>query len=158
MIEKASNFRIAKSKQAPTEFFWCPDPVTIDKSGSWGAGNFQQAPNGAFLKWDEKKGRISHLVQPNADKTAPIGWKKSPDGDPFLFVKSDIAVIQKFTPPRCGVSVVGELSLKVHTRDGVIEYEVREPSYLVCNLNGDDVDLTDCWVIAEAEFDKNYTL
>jgi hypothetical protein len=140
----------ATSVQVPTKFFWCPDPVTIDKSSSWGPGNFQTASDGAFLKWDDKKGRISHLVQPNAEKTAPIGWV--PTSDPTIFLKSPIGVITRVEPPSDNLDIL--------TKDGPISYVVTEPVYVVCNLWASDnsFDPTDCWVMKVSEFDKNYSM
>ncbi len=67
--------KLIQSKQVNIPFVWCADPIVIDKRKSWGDSeeNFQKGPNGAFLKMKNDK-EISHLVQPNSDKTAPVGW------------------------------------------------------------------------------------
>lgn len=65
---------LVKSRQRDVKFLWCGSPITIDKRNEWGTNgdNLQIALNGAFLKLKSDT-EISHLVQPNEDKTAPVG-------------------------------------------------------------------------------------
>jgi len=126
------------SKQIGVQFFYCPSPVTLDKRASWGndPSNFQQGPNGAFLKTDAN-GNISHLVQPNADNTAPIGWQPSMIGITNTYDKKPIWI----NPEQIEAGVV----LEVKTLDGDIVYTVNEPSHICYNSATDgSADLNDC--------------
>ena len=141
--------KIATSKQKNVEFVFCPSPITIDKTASWGPGNFQNGPEGAFLKINND-GSVSHLVQPNASKTAPIGWVKT--DVPRLFNKMPIGVLQVLTE-------IGN-TVDLSTKDGDMNYLIQEESYLVCNLNEDGItpNKEDSWVITKKELEKNYII
>jgi hypothetical protein len=132
------------SKQQDVQFIWCPNPVTIDKSSEWGSGNFQNAPNGAFLKMKSPT-EVSHLVQPNEDKTAPIGWVAT--NKPGYFDKCPIFIIENLSIGRC---------VPVNTLDGDIIYDVKVPSCLVCNLVNGQPNYEDCWIQSEEDILKNY--
>jgi hypothetical protein len=139
--------RKVESKQRSVLFVWCPSPVTIDKRAEWGkenADNLQRAPNGAFLKMSSPT-EVSHLVQPNADKTAPVGWVPS-DG-PGLFNKAPIWVDQILRP--------GDFK-HLRTLDGDIEYEIKEPSMVTYNDRDGKANLEDGWVQTVANLQKNY--
>lgn len=134
------------SKQQNVPFVFCPDPITIDKRKAWGDGsdNLQHATNGAFLKMKSAT-EISHLVQPNADNSAPIGWV--PGSVPGLFDKSPIHIIRR---------VEAGTNVELQTADGKINYEVKEPSAVVCNdINGQPNE-SDSWVQVWREVEKNY--
>ncbi|MSR86637.1 hypothetical protein EXS70_00470 [Candidatus Peribacteria bacterium] len=138
------------SKQRDVRFFFCPSPVTIDKRSEWGnsADNLQQAPNGAFLKTSSDT-EISHLVQPNADKTAPIGWM--PGSKPGLYDKLPIWVDDQ------NILQPGNVK-KLRTADGEIEYTAKEPSMVCYNdLNGTPNE-ADAWVQNVVAVKKNYEL
>ncbi len=138
------------SKQIGVHFLFCASPVTIDKRAEWGdsADNLQQAPNGAFLKTSSPT-EISHLVQPNADKTAPIGWM--PGSAPGLFNKLPIWVDDEY------LLQVGEVK-KLATADGEIEYTAKELSMVCYNdLNGTPNE-ADAWVQTVAAVKQNYEL
>lgn len=64
--------RKVESKQRNVKFSFCIEPVTIDKSAEWGPGNVQNFPDGVFFKHDPETDEITHGVQPNSDKTAPV--------------------------------------------------------------------------------------
>jgi hypothetical protein len=81
--------KLVSSRQKNVTFIKCFDPLTIDKSKSWGPNNFQAAPKGAFLKM-KNDSTVSHLVQPNADFSAPIGWVYTGNGN--LYDKAPIFV------------------------------------------------------------------
>lgn len=136
------------SKQTGVGFVWCSSPVTIDKRADWGdAGdNLQVAPNGAFLKMKTPT-EISHLVQPNADKTAPVGWiKGESDG---LYDKQPIYI---------GDTVEVGQTIKVNTLDGEITYTATEPSVLCANEKDGQPDLNDMWVQKWSDLEKNYIM
>ncbi len=137
------------SKQRAVVFLFCASPVTIDKSAEWGPGNLQLAPNGAFLKVHEPEGEdltITHLVQPNADKTAPIGWVKTSSN---MYDKVPIWVDDENPLP------VGE-TVPIQTADGLINYEVKEPAYRCYNDLDGEPNPDDCWAQTEAALKKNY--
>lgn len=145
---------ISNSNQHNVRFVWCPSPVTIDKSGSWGEGNFQKGPNGAFLKLNNDFVTVSHLVQPNADKTAPKGWMPqiNPENEeliPGFFDKGDIWVVEN--------TVLENQEFKLNTLDGPLTYNVTEPSIIVCNDENGEPDLNDAWVMTIKNFNKNYS-
>jgi hypothetical protein len=133
------------SKQRGVAFVFCADPVTIDKRKSWGenADNLQHAPNGAFLKMKSPT-EVSHLVQPNDDKTAPVGWMPAGDG---LFDKLPIHILRRVE--------AGE-TVKLQTLDGEITYEVKEPSAVVCNDKAGQPNEADSWVQDWSDIVKNY--
>jgi hypothetical protein len=141
--------RLINSTQTGIRFAACKSPVTIDKSASWGAGNRQEAPNGAFLKMDDAGLSVSHLVQPREDWSAPIGWV--PTDQPGLYDKAPIWVTDE----------VLEAGVKVHIRtaDGPIDYDVKEPS-MVCYNSGPDgqPNREDGWVQTLANLEKNYRM
>lgn len=138
--------RLVKSKQVGVAFIKCPDPVTIDKSKSWGAdpSNFQKALNGAFLKM-KNASTVSHLVQPNADFSAPVGWEWSGEGN--LYDKLPIFV---------GELVPAGEPKALKTLDGEIAYLSDEDSYVVCNRKDNAPDLDDCWCIKKSQLIKDY--
>jgi len=139
--------RLILSKQNDIPFVFCASPITIDKRADWGNNldNLQTAANGAFLKLSSPT-EVSHLVQPNEDKSAPIGWVRG--SSPGLFSKSPIWVEEEVLQP-------GETK-KMKTMDGNLNFEVKEPS-VVC-YNGDETgpDLNDGWVQTVRELRKNY--
>jgi hypothetical protein len=138
----------AREPQLGVPFVKCKHPVTIDRS-DWGPGNFQNGPNGAFLKLNADFS-VSHLVQPNADKTAPKGWERTEtlQGGVPLFDKQDIWV-----DPR----IIENETVHVLTLDGPMTYQVTHPSVLVYNMdeNG-EVDHSDSWIMTIENFQKNY--
>lgn len=141
--------KLVKSKQRGVKFIWCSSPITIDKRAAWGdsADNLQIAKDGAFLKINDD-GSVSHLVQPNADKTAPIGWHKSDDG--IGYDKLPIWVADE-------VLEAGTVH-KMNTADGPIEYSVTEPSRVCYNDNGGQPNMSDGWVQTEKNLAKNYEI
>ncbi len=140
--------KLIQSNQKNVAFVFCSSPITIDKSDSWGAGNLQQAPNGAYLKMSSAT-EISHLVQPNADMTAPIGWV--PGSAPGLFNKAPIWVDDQH------VLQPGDRK-ELMTADGPIDYEVREPSMVCYNDQNGAPNLDDAWVQKLSDIKKNYVL
>jgi hypothetical protein len=138
--------RQIQSKQRNVEFFFCPSPCTIDKSSEWGPGNHQVAPNGAFMKINEGDAKtISHLVQPNNDKTAPIGWVKTGFNS---FDKAPIWVAES-------ALIVGE-TVHIDTLDGPINYEVKEEAYICANDLDGEPNPVDQWAQTRTNLDKNY--
>lgn len=140
--------RKLESRQRNVRFLFCSNPVTIDKQKDWGdsAENLQQAPNGAFLKTSSST-EISHLVQPNGDKTAPIGWM--PGAEPGLFDKLPIWVDDEH------VLQPGDIK-KIHTADGEIEFTVKEPSMVCYNDLDDAPNEDDSWIQKVFDIKKNY--
>ena len=142
--------RKLQSKQRGVQFLFCKSPVTIDKRADWGDGadNLQKAPNGAFLKTSSPT-EVSHLVKPNADKTAPIGW--IPGSGPGLFDKLPIWVDDE------NILQPGNVK-KLKTADGEIEYTAKELSMVCYNdLNGAPNE-ADAWAQTVAAIKKNYDL
>ena len=133
------------SKQRNVSFIFCSDPITIDKRKSWGESNdnLQIATNGAFLKM-KTPFEVSHLVQPNEDKTAPVGWVSVGDG---LYNKLPIHIIRKVE--------AGEI-VELNTLDGKITYECKELSAIVCNDCNGSPDENDCWIQSWENIIKNY--
>jgi hypothetical protein len=137
------------SNQRNVRFVFCPSPITIDKRSEWGNNdeNFQKAPNGAFLKYSSDT-EVSHLVQPNNDRTAPVGWIVG--DEPGLFHKSPIWVDENILQP----GTTKELSLL----DGDFVYEVVEPSMVCYNDLDGQPNLNDGWVQKVSQISKNYAL
>lgn len=135
------------SHQRNIRFIFCGSPVTIDKRAAWGnnADNLQQGPNGAFLKMKNET-EVSHLVQPNADKTAPVGWIQG-DG-PGLFHKEPIWVDEEVLQPGTVKPIM--------TLDGPIEYEVKTLSQVCYNDKGNLPNQEDSWVQSVEDIKKNY--
>jgi len=137
------------SKQRNVRFFWCASPITIDKRADWGPESFQKAPNGAFLKTCSET-EISHLVQPNKDASAPMGWV--PGSGPGLFDKAPIWIDQDNL-----LQPGNELTLQ--TLDGVIQYVASEVSIICYNDDGTGrPNETDVWSQPLAQVKKNYEL
>lgn len=146
-MKKNNTVRLIKSNQIAS-FLPCKCPITIDKRKDWGdnENNFQRAPSGAFLKVGNNE--ITHLVQPNEDFTAPIGWRRYhiPVGD--AYEKLPIWVSTK-------AYVKGDV-VTLDTADGLIVYDVKEESYICYNdLNGEH-NPADAWVQTRKELEKNY--
>lgn len=137
---------LVKSRQCGVRFVWCDSPVSIDKRAAWGENhdNLQIARDGAFLKMNDDF-NVSHLVQPNADKSAPVGWVKTDVVG--LFDKSPVYVVEL---------VHAGKTVHVETLDGPMDYEVKEYSAVVCNYKDGEPDLNDCWVQTVANLEKNY--
>lgn len=136
---------LVASTQKDVQFTFCESPMTIDKSDEWGPGNLQLFPKGAFLK-HFAKGLISHGVQPNENKTAPVGWVR---GNLGLFDKSPIWILEALE--------VGKTH-RISTLDGIIDYEAKEPAYLVCQDFDGDPDYSDSWAMAKKELEKSYLI
>lgn len=141
--------RQIQSTQRNVQFVFCESPVTIDKRASWGDNpeNLQKGPNGAFLKMSSGT-EVSHLVQPNENGNAPVGWILG-DG-PGLFHKSPIWIEDEVLQ----AGTTKELS----TLDGDIKYEVTESSVVCYNEVDGEANLDDAWVQTIAEIEKNYIL
>lgn len=137
--------RKIKSKQENVKFSYCPNPVTIDKSASWGDGGIQDFPNGVFFKHDPITDVITHGVQPNEDDSAPVGWYEYHKG---VYNKLPIFVDDN------ALSISSIVS--INTLDGLINYVVNEPSRIVCNMDNGVPNLKDCGVMTVKEIEKNY--
>lgn len=140
--------KLIQSRQESVLFLFCPSPVTIDKRKSWGDSdaNFQKAPNGAFLKVLNDN-IVSSLVQPNEDKTAPVGWVAT--STPGYFKKAPIWVGRR-------VESGEKVSIKTLDSPEPIEYTATEESYICYNdLNGSP-DIDDCWIQKGSALAKNY--
>lgn len=135
-----------KSKQENVEFVYSPNPITIDKSKSWGEGSIQNFPNGAYLKLND--GVVSHGVQPNDDNTAPVGWYKNKNGS---YNKKDIFVVSLLPFKSDDIKTV-----EISTLDGVMNYDIKKPSVIVAqNVNGTP-DLKDIWTMTLDDLNKFY--
>ena len=132
---------IVTSKQNNVNFIYCSSPITIDKSKDWGGNNLQVAET-AWLKLNSDN-TVSHLVQDNGFESAPLGWFRNSNGS---FDKSPIYVI-----------IALETGIHpVKTKDGDMDYNVTESSYLVCNLLSNKPDYNDCWVMTKKDLLKHY--
>ena len=139
------------SKQRNVRFVYSPSPIVIDKREAWGPSesNFQQHPQGGFLKVNDDNYTISHGVQPNSDNTAPVGWLRnttvtsSATFDKLPIWVDDSRVIKE-----------GEV-LKLETLDGPIEYTAKSDSFVV--YNGDtEPNTLDVWCMTRKDLEKNY--
>lgn len=141
-----------ESNQKNVRFVYCPDPITLDKSKSWGQGNIQRADNGAFLKLT-KEGTVSNLVQPNSDKSAPIGWIASRETqEKGFFDKKPIFLDDSkvFQPNE---------QISLDTLDGKMNYSLDKPFVIVYNTTDKgEIDQQDCWVMTLENLSKNYLL
>ena len=135
--------RKIESKQKNIVFIYCKDPVTIDKSSSWGDGNIQNFPKGVFLKLNVHS-EVTHGVQPNEENTAPEGWLKGTRG--IGYNKKPIWIGEKLFP--------GEIKI-INTLDGQIEYNIGEDSY-ICYNGEDSPNIQDSWIQSVRELEKNY--
>jgi hypothetical protein len=138
--------KLVKSKQRGVKFVWCPMSVTVDMRHLWGDSetNIQIAKEGGFLRMDGNT--VQWLVQPNSDKTAPVGWRKSErEGE---YDKNPIWISPE------ALEVGGTKKMK--TLDGEIEYQVKEPSLVVYNDKGGQPNLEDGWVQPLKDVVKNY--
>lgn len=135
------------SKQIGVHFIYCADPITIDKRLAWGndENNLQIGLNGAFLKMKDET-TVSHLVQPNADKSAPVGWMKSAG---IGYDKLPIWVSEEVIP--------ANTKFQLTTLDGLMVYSFDEDAVLCYNSqeNG-DADYADAWPQKISEVKKNY--
>jgi hypothetical protein len=153
---KKSKMKFIESKQKFQKFSWCPHPVTIDKSADWGPGNKQEFPEGVFLKHQDACD-VTHGVQPNTDKTAPVGWVKS-DLTTAMYIGSTYGLFDK-----CPIWVEDE-TLKadttVNTLDGVIDYKYDPlvPSVICYNGDASGPNMADAWVQTVKNVEKNYVL
>ena len=140
--------KLVHSKQVGIRFLWCESPITIDKRSAWGsdAENLQVAKDGAFLKLANEF-EISHLVQPNAEKDAPIGWV--PGSEPGTFDKSPIYL--------CETVQAGE-RVTIKTLDGEITYTAKEKSVVCANQKDGQPDFNDRWVQSATELAKHYVV
>lgn len=131
-------------------FVFCPSAITIDKRADWGdtADNLQQGPNGAFLKMADAY-TVSHLVQPNEDKTAPVGWIVGSERGPFD--KAPIWIDE------VNVLKAGDTK-KMKTLDGLITYTAKEPAMICYNDVEGKPNFDDGWVQTVANLKKNYVL
>jgi hypothetical protein len=138
-----------QSTQRNVSFVFCPSPVTIDKRGEWGdnADNLQHGAGGAFLKMKDQT-TVSHLVQPNEDKTAPIGWVVG--SGPGLFDKTPIWIEEEVLP-------VGSTKV-LQTLDGVMSYEVKKPSVVCYNDLDGKPNQKDSWAQTLDNLRSNYIL
>jgi len=138
-----------ESKQRDVPFVFCNSPITIDKSASWGTSgdSFQVAPNGAFLKMSSAT-VVSHLVQPNADKTAPLGWV--PGSGAGLFDKAPIWIEEEIR--QAGTTI------NVRSADNAagMPYTVNEPSVVCYNDVDGKPNMEDGWVQTLVNIQKNY--
>ena len=137
------------STQKDVRFAWCSSPIAIDKRGEWGNKheNFQEGPKGAFLKFSSET-EISHLVQPNSDKTAPEGWTAS--DKPGLFDKSPIWVEEEILETGTTKTVVS-----LDNPNGMV-YKITEPSVVCYNDRNGEPNKKDAWVQKLSIIKKNY--
>lgn len=136
-----------KSKQRNIRFVFCPFPITLDMRKEWGQSddNIQHGPRGAFLKL-KANGDISHLVQPNDDLSAPVGWQKAEEIG--YFNKNPIWVEDEVLP--------SGTTKKLVTLDGPITYTATELSMVCYNEVGGAPNPDDGWIQTVAEIQKHY--
>lgn len=144
-------FTKVNSRQTEVVFSWCPHPVTIDKSEDWGKGSMQHFPNGVFLKHDTH-GNVTHGVQPNEDKTAPVGWVPSHTCIDIPCAKT----CYDKSPIWASVAIAESGKIRLDTIDGFVEYEIKEPSCVVAQDDNGKPSETDRWVMTIRELQKSY--
>jgi len=143
-----------KALQRNVHFSFCPHPVTIDKSAEWGPENIQKFPNGVYLKHDVETDEISHGVKPDGEfLDKPEGWEPEMNDDhkegriKGRFKKNDIWFVKDLE--------VGKIHT-LDTLDGMMNYDVDEPSSMVCQDKEGTADISDSWVIAYSKLTKLY--
>lgn len=143
-----------KSKEGTRKFGWLGFPCSFTTWGSkW------EFPNGAFISHVGSNAindtpEFSHGVQPNADKTAPVGWK--PTEFPGTFEKMDIWSDGVIVDPEI-VSVITVCCLDAP--NGTKNYEVEEPSIITFNSNNDgSPNFADGWLQSLKGFESKYEL
>lgn len=147
-MSKMKTIKLIISKQR-SEFLPCYSPVTIDKRKDWGdnSDNVQKADNGAFLKISNNE--VTHLVQPKEDFSAPIGWVKVEYSEHSKILYSKLPIWVDMKPLR-----EGEICT-LQTKDGQIQYEIKEESY-ICYNDNNGLDPSDPWIQTRKELEKNY--
>lgn len=131
--------------------FWVSDPITLDKSESWGEGNIQQHKKGCWIQLKEKtlKGvsEISHLVA--GDSKNPVGWEPRITGEYVtdLWVKLPIMAKQ-----------ISEKNVILDTLDGTMSYDNPDgDGWIAFNLNKDGTrNENDSWFIKNEDFIEMY--
>jgi hypothetical protein len=132
---------IFKSTKPPTMHIFAADPVTIDKSAEWGEGNLQNFPDGVFLQIPHDT--VTHGVQPNNDKTAPIGWHHTGNS---LYGKNDIIA-----------EITTDTVVTLITRDGDMIYDNPDKNGWICyNIVDGMRDHTDPWFVTNEKFQQLY--
>jgi hypothetical protein len=133
----------AISRKGRVRHIFCPHPMTLDKSSSWGPGNVQHFPNGCYLQLNER-GEVTHGVQPNAARTAPIGWHHV-EGE---FYEKDLVWAEHRT----------ESSVKLMTLDGPMTYDNHESNgFVLYNATPEgDPDYDDPWFMSAKKFHRVY--
>ena len=140
---------LVESTQKDVMFLHTDDPFTIDKSAEWGEGNIQEFPDGGFVKASSQT-QFSHGVQPREDTVfAPLGWIQGSEAG--LYSKAPIAV-------NLATLLNEGDEVELHTKDGVMDYVVKEPSFYCYNVDADGVvDFSDVWVQSIRNLEKNYS-
>ena len=141
-----------KKSDEPKLMFWCEDPITLDKSTSWGEGNLQEHKNGCWIQINDND-KVICLVA--GTKESPVGWKQH---NPFEGLmpdewESNLWIKNPFKAEQVTINPV-----KLDTLDGPMEYE--NPSndgWVLWNIKEDgEVDTNDSWFMSNAEFTEVY--
>jgi hypothetical protein len=155
VLKEGKQMKKILSKQRNQKFSYCPHPVTIDKSADWGPGNFQNFPDGVFLK-HANNDIITHGVQPTVDRSRPVGWIPSDlEGvgwigeTEWLFDKMPIWVEEETV--LCENDVI-----TLDTLDGKIMYTCKGPSFCCYNDLDGKPNFNDSWVQLIKDIEKNY--
>lgn len=117
--------------------------MTLDKSSSWGPENVQHFPNGCFLQVNDR-GEVTHGVQANPGKNAPVGWHHV-GGE---FFEKDLVWAEHRT----------ESTVRLTTLDGPMVYQNPEADgYVLYNTTPTgDPDLRDPWFVPAEKFHRIY--
>ncbi|MTB52196.1 hypothetical protein [Lewinella sp. W8] len=133
----------AVSRKGRIRHIYCPHPMTLDKSSSWGPGNVQHFPKGCFLQLNDR-GEVTHGVQANSTGKAPVGWHHV-EGEYF---EKDLVWAEQRS----------ETSIRLTTLDGPMTYD--NPSadgFVLYNSTPEGApDYDDPWFMPAAKFHRVY--
>lgn len=148
---RKNNLKKLHSTQLSVRFSWLDAPTTIDMSEKWGKNSVQIFNDGVFLKHDEE-GRVTHGVQPNKDRTSPIGWEKC-NSDGNFYRKLPVWVdLDNLIDPK----IIKKPYARIKTLDGDMDYKLDEIFVKVYQDNNGQPNLKDIWLIPLRELKSLY--
>jgi hypothetical protein len=141
-----------KKTDEPKMMFWCADPISLDKSTSWGEGNKQEHLKGCWVQINDKD-TVAHLVA--GDEHNPVGWTSH---NPFEGLMPDEWSSNLWTKNPIKAEQVGINPVELDTLDGPMEYaNPNNDGWVLWNLEEDgEVDVKDTWFMPNTDFTKVY--
>jgi hypothetical protein len=114
------------------------------KHPNWGLNAKQKFKEGCFMKV-YNTGIVSVGVQPNKDKTSPVGYTKLKNGK---FIKNNIIIVKYLKANQ---------RILLKTLDGWIFYNITEPSVIVAQTDENNcANLNDVWKKTISSLKKDY--